>query len=552
MATEKQAGGRAAPDWASRETTKGIKVDSGPYIGIIKNNVDPSRQGRLEVWIPELGGKEESDANWYTVSYASPFFGSTQGLPGSPDGNFGQQTYGFWAVPPDINNRVLVTFVMGDASKGYWFACIPNIQTQQMVPAVGRPANNKSIDIPTAFGKDRDIPSTTEEVYLPASEVNLEIPTKDNDPNYLNLNRQVLTHQANIVIQQGLETDPVRGTVTSSSQRETPSQVVGLSSPGRTSPDTTDFSRAQLDALIKQGKDGLTLNTLQSFPFRKGGHSFVMDDGDIYGDSQLVRLRSAGGHQILMNDTANVIYISNSLGTNWVELTPDGSINIYSGNSVNIRSEMDLNFHADGNVNMHAGDTIRMYAGSTIHSQTKTQLITADDLYNINAGVVGIRVGGNMNINAISADLDTSGNITINSNSHFSLSTTQSTRFLTKNFYAKASNEMIFNSVANSGWKVTDELWLTGSKVYLNTSGKVVTNTALPMVTVPPNINPDVLLYKQQGVNFDNTTKRWRKEAGKFESVAPFTPTHEPWTRASGAQKQTDGTVIPPTIQNNR
>ena len=539
MATEKQAGGRA-PDWASRETTKGIKVDSGPYIGIIKNNADPTRQGRLQVWIPELSGKEESDANWYTVSYASPFFGSTQGLPGSPDGNFGQQTYGFWAVPPDINNRVLVTFVMGDASKGYWFACIPNIQTQQMVPAVGRPANNKNIDVPTSFGKNRDIPSTTEQVYLPASEVNLENLTKDKDPNYLNLNRQVLTHQANIVVQQGLETDPVRGTVTSSSQRETPSQVVGLSSPGRTSPDTTDFPRAYLDALIKQGKDGLTLNQLQGFPFRKGGHSFVMDDGDIYGDSQLVRLRSAGGHQILMNDTANVIYISNSLGTNWVELTPDGSINIYSGNSVNIRSEMDLNFHADGNVNMHAGDTIRMYAGSTIHSQTKTQLTKADDLYNINAGVVGIKSGGNMDLQSLNGSWQTAG----------------LTNFNFERLHVRTTKETVINSNTNtstgtvSGWNTnTGELWVKGSKVYLNTAGKVPITPDSP---TPPAINPDLLLYKQQGVNFDNTTKRWRKEAGKFESVAPFAPTHEPWSRTSGAQKQADGTVVPPKTQDNR
>ena len=540
MATEKQAGGRA-PDWASRETTKGIKVDSGPYIGIIKNNADPTRQGRLQVWIPELSGKETSDANWYTVSYASPFFGSTLGLPGSPDGNFGQQTYGFWAVPPDVNNRVLVTFVMGDASKGYWFACIPNIQTQQMVPAVGRPANNKNIDVPTSFGKNRDIPSTTEQVYLPASEVNLENLTKDKDPNYLNLNRQVLTHQANIVVQQGLETDPVRGTVTSSSQRETPSQVVGLSSPGRTSPDTaTDFSRAQLNALIKQGKDGLTLNTLQSFPFRKGGHSFVMDDGDIYGDSQLVRLRSAGGHQILMNDTANVIYISNSLGTNWIELTPDGSINIYSGNSVNIRSEMDLNFHADGNVNMHAGDTIRMYAGSTIHSQTKTQLTKADDLYNINAGVVGIKSGGNMDLQSLNGSWQTAG----------------LTNFNFERLHVRTTKETVINSATNagtgtvSGWNTnTGELWVKGSKVYLNTAGKVPITPDSP---TPPAINPDLLLYKQQGVNFDNTTKRWRKEAGKFESVAPFAPTHEPWSRTSGAQKQADGTVLPPKTQDNR
>ena len=123
MAIDKRGGGQA-PKWASRESTPGLKIDSGPFIGIIKNNVDPSRQGRLQVWIPDLGGDEQEPSNWYTVRYASPFFGSTLGLPGSPDENaFGieQQTYGFWAVPPDINNLVLLTFVMGDPGRGFWF-----------------------------------------------------------------------------------------------------------------------------------------------------------------------------------------------------------------------------------------------------------------------------------------------------------------------------------------------------------------------------------------------------------------------------------------------
>ena len=66
---DKRIGG-APPNWSSREKTPGIKIDSGPFIGIIKNNTDPARLGRLQVWIPDLGGDENTPSNWYTVNYA--------------------------------------------------------------------------------------------------------------------------------------------------------------------------------------------------------------------------------------------------------------------------------------------------------------------------------------------------------------------------------------------------------------------------------------------------------------------------------------------------
>ena len=71
--------------------------------------------------------------------------------PSNVDANsfsFSQQTYGFWAVPPDVGNFVLITFVMGDPSRGYWFACIPNIQTLHMVPGLARPAGAVIVSVP--------------------------------------------------------------------------------------------------------------------------------------------------------------------------------------------------------------------------------------------------------------------------------------------------------------------------------------------------------------------------------------------------------------------
>ena len=191
--------------------TPGVRIDAGPYIGFVKNNVDSTRQGRLKVWIPDLSGDENEESTWIVVGYASPFFGSTPGKPGvdGPD-QFGteKQTYGFWAVPPDLENQVLVTFVMGDISRGYWFACIQNTPSTHMIPGIARPTGNIQLSLDEDFGTDRNIPAKN--VYLPASEVNLENEDRDTAKNYIELPRVLHTWQANIVVQQGLETDPVR------------------------------------------------------------------------------------------------------------------------------------------------------------------------------------------------------------------------------------------------------------------------------------------------------------------------------------------------------
>ena len=58
-----------------REEAIGTRVDPYPYIGIVKNNLDPTRSGRVQVYIPDFGGDSEDKKNWRTVGYASPFMG---------------------------------------------------------------------------------------------------------------------------------------------------------------------------------------------------------------------------------------------------------------------------------------------------------------------------------------------------------------------------------------------------------------------------------------------------------------------------------------------
>ena len=484
-----------------KDKTPGIKLDAGPYIGVVKSNSDPARLGRLKVYVPDLGGAEADPGSWWTVTYASPFYGGTTGTGNSAESNFGteQQTYGFWAVPPDLDNQVLCTFVAGDPSRGFWFACVPNSQSKHMIPGIARSrdfpdgARGEYVYPPELDPVKRDL--TKRNVYLPSSELNLNNSLKGSRSDYLGMPKVVHSFQAETVIQQGLETDPVRGTITSSSQRETPSAVFGISTPGRAVNDLKDQKKTRnlIDAELNKPEATISTNKPTS---RKGGHTLVMDDGDVYGDSNLVRLRTAGGHTILMHDTENIIYITNKDGTAYVELTPNGAVNVYSAKTLSVRSELDINLHADANVNIQAGDSINFHAEKNIETHSRNKSERIDNLHHVDSGRYDLLVGGPMKV----------------------------------------------KSGTTSGWTVNGgELWLTGTQVHLNTAGK--------KVDVPDRVAP-LEQYKKQNVKYDTDINRWViDENSTLESIATFTPTHEPWSRETGALQQNNGVLKPSTKQ---
>jgi hypothetical protein len=149
---------------------------------------------------------------------------------------------------------------------------------------------------------------------------------------------------ADQLLSEGLIQDNVRGTTSSSARRETPSQVFGLSTPGRVREDSRTLNI------------GVDAEPVQ--PDREPGHSFVMDDGDVAGANQQVRLRTASGHQLLMNDTEGVVYIANGSGKAFIEMDKDGTISLYSDGGINLRSSRDFNLHSETNINFHAKGTI--------------------------------------------------------------------------------------------------------------------------------------------------------------------------------------------------
>lgn len=328
----------------------------GPYIGVVKGNVDPLRMGRLQVNIPALSKTADPiGSNLITCEYLSPFYGAKDvkySIPGSTDYKDSQHSYGFWAVPPDIGTRVLVIFAEGKMDQAFWIGCVQEPVTNHMVPGIASSEKTHDSLDGTFTGADAGFQEDKQSTYgtknVPSGEVNRQNPASNPALNYGSFNKPI--HPlAEVLLKQGLSADEVRGTTSSSARRETPSQVFGISTPG-----PKDTSTTKQNVGTKDSKK-------QDFVTRKIGHTFVMDDGDVNGLNQLTRLRTASGHQLLMHDTQGVVYIANGSGNAYIEMQANGRIDVYSGvGGLNLRTEGDFNLHSDSNINMHANGQIRM------------------------------------------------------------------------------------------------------------------------------------------------------------------------------------------------
>jgi hypothetical protein len=288
---------------------------SNVYVGQVVDSKDYTRAGRVRVFIEALDGEKDKTTSHFNVQFTSPFAGATEMDGTGTDISSSSQTrtsYGMWMMPPDVGNLVLVAFANGNPKRGFILSCLYPDRMQHMVP--GNPSGLNYTD-----------PS----IMMPVKEKN----ARDEKQTHNDAVRPVHTSIAKGIVLQGLINDPLRGAGTSGARREAPSQVFGFLTPGPRDPENDKL--------------------------RLGGHSFVMDD---HPTNSLIRLRSKGGNQILMDDTTGSIYMINNRGNAWFELASNGDINLFSEGSINMRSEGNLNLRADKNINIEAGQNVHVKA----------------------------------------------------------------------------------------------------------------------------------------------------------------------------------------------
>ena len=468
---------------------------AGPFLAEVTNHLDPTYMGSLEVALYKgLASNIKEKGETYVVRYCSPFAGNTsvryEGT-NSSDFNDVQKSYGFWMVPPDVGTTVMVIFIDGDPNQGYWFGCVQDTFQNHMTPGI---AASKQVAITDEqrrkYGTD----------YLPVAEFHKS--TKDlSNPNPERFPKPVHPF-ADRLLQQGLLLDTVRGVTSSSARREVPSGVFGISTPG-----PLDTS-----AGAKKGKIGYSGN-LQAPVSRLGGSTFVMDDGDVNGQNEMVRLRTRTGHQILMHNSHDLIYIANSKGTSWIEMTSNGKIDIYAADSVSIHTENDFNFRAGRDIHLEAGRNILVRAGKNMETNI--------------TGFNHLIVDGDQKISVRGSQDETIGDtVKLTVGNNYNLAVAQNVRTSAGAGYDVGSESYV--KIASAGaWHLgsNDRVYVSGSRIDLNGPSAAAPASADSAETPPPL--PTYSLPNR------SVSGGWENgnffKSDNIKSIMQRVPTHEPW-----------------------
>jgi hypothetical protein len=501
----------------------------GPFLAKVVGHLDPSFMGGLEVTLQrEASNRFGEDAQTYEVRCAVPFFGSTNlaytGVNTGNDQAFNdtQKSYGMWFVPPDVGVTVLVIFIDGNPAEGYWIGCIPDRFENHMVPAI-------------ACSKNVDYSQTDRQKYepnlgLPVAEMNKSINADKANLAVDKLKRPVHPF-AEALLKQGLLLDDIRGVSTSTPRRNVPSSVFGISTPG------------PLDQKGKKASVGRR-ETKSPTPVpisRLGGTQLVMDDGDdrfirktkpsdgpptyvssapgATGEvnipvSEYFRVRTRTGHQILLHNSEDLIYIGNASGTSWIEMSSNGKIDIFANDSVSVHTKQDFNLRADRDINIEAGRNINMKSvkGRTqIETGTDFLSIVGNDFKSHVKKEYHLLVDSNSFID-IKGDSNSSvtGKLKINSNGTFSLKTTVDLRL-----------QAGTNTNIKSGGKHIEE----AARIEMNCDPAASAESSQSS-TKPVELTLHKILVTNEKLVWADTQY---KSQEPIESIVKRMPMHEPW-----------------------
>ena len=314
-----------------------------PYLveGIVIDTSDPQELGRLKVWCPSLDGDNVRAETLPWVRYVSPLAGQAYDYPagGTAGKAIGPVSYGMWAVPK-IGAEVMIGFLYDDPNQRVYMGSFFRDSGNRSLPAgrngAGAPTSDtfdpiepQTSNLSTQFqGKLATSIARTRGVYeRQAAQAANEKTTEEGYST-----RVVAAPEG------GLNADPLVSTLDP--------QTYSITTPGR--------------------------------------HAIIMQDDPKFAR---VRIKTAEGHQVILDDANERIYVSTAHGKSWIELDLDGHVHVYAAESISVSSGKDLNLSALGSVNISAGANFNVgAAGFARISACADASITGDTGVNITAG----------------------------------------------------------------------------------------------------------------------------------------------------------------------
>lgn len=284
-------------------------LDGIPYImeGQVVSAADPDQMGRCKIWVPALDGENFEATQLPWCDYASPFAGFTIDYPGGgvPVENLSHAAYGMWAVPK-IGATVLVFCLNADPTSRFYFASTFRTHRNRSLPA-GR--NFDGHGEPGPWGDAGDGKGQLNPIQ----------------PAYDNLREQFQGDvEASEAVTRGAYERQVAQALNEKDGEE--GYAKGAADPTYLDPQTVSLTTP-------------------------GRHAIILQDEP---SKARVRIKTAEGHQIILDDANERIYISTSRGKSWIEMDQDGRIHVFGSDSISIRTGKDMNFFADQDINFEA------------------------------------------------------------------------------------------------------------------------------------------------------------------------------------------------------
>lgn len=316
---------------------------SGLTVGVIVDTDDPLQQGRVRIFCPVLNDDPKSINVLPWAAYVSPFGGSIDNSSffrggGKQEGtSHGAVHYGFWATP-ELGSSVLVGCIDGDYRRRFYLGSFSSPQeVHTMMHGRWRWEEGSLIGPLSSSGSD--INPWAENIKKAFSNRNDSAEFKTRAADY----------QLSAVIQ----------------------------SPSRKKSDSVDQSRSEmadneLDEWVKElvGKHGYDWTGFRNIGAMlaskvygittPGFHALSLDDRPY---NCRIRIRSSSGHQILMDDTNERIYIMTAEGNSWLEMDSSGNVDMFCDRRFSVHANKDINFTSEETIRMNAKRGIYMTAG---------------------------------------------------------------------------------------------------------------------------------------------------------------------------------------------
>lgn len=356
-------------------------------IGTVVATNDPQQMGRVKIVCPHWGDSFKhaiADLPWAT--YVSPFGGQTSTLPRGPenDTSMGEVAYGMWAIPK-IGTQVVVMCIDGDPRMRVYLGCIFNQLTTHTMPH-GRFMYDDSPGLPEGDSHPLG-PFTSREQPIEPLHTNLrQAFNNTQDPNY-----EFRTRGADYQVS-GVRVDSLNY-VGSNVQDDINAVYDGWSS-------TQGYGVNRVNSTTDSEHTDKRYDSVTYSVVTPGFHAFSMDDRQ---ENCRIRVRTTSGHQIIMDDTNERIYIATAKGNNWIEMDQNGNIDMFTTGRFSVRSNQEINFTSDKTIRFWAQDGIHMYAANG-----DIRLDTPNADIATNSQNVEIKANIDVNVGAQNLNLDIS------------------------------------------------------------------------------------------------------------------------------------------------